>query len=116
MSKSRFYTQITRFSRDSHVIAIRIALLAINNCYLDFIQIRCLISLVNDNHVDKNLKKFLCMYGILWLDSIQPYYPLVYTYINNTNTSSVGSSSLHVYNNYILEYSTCTLELNRETV
>ena len=32
---------------------------AINNHYLDFVQTRGLISLVNDNHVDNNLKEIL---------------------------------------------------------
>ena len=32
---------------------------AINNCYLDFVQTRGLISLVNDNHVDNNLTEIL---------------------------------------------------------
>ena len=32
---------------------------AINKRYLDFVQTRGLISLVNDNHVDNNLKEIL---------------------------------------------------------
>ena len=32
---------------------------AINNCYLDFVQRRGLISLINDNHVDLNAKEIL---------------------------------------------------------
>ena len=35
-----------------------------NNRYMDFVQTRALISLVNDNHVDNNLEKFLCMYTL----------------------------------------------------
>ena len=33
--------------------------MAINNRYLDFVQTRGLISLVNDNHVNNNLKEIL---------------------------------------------------------
>ena len=29
----------------------------INNCYLDSIQMHCLISLVDDNHMDNKLKE-----------------------------------------------------------
>ena len=32
---------------------------AINNCYLDFLQMHRLISLVNDNQGDNNLKEIL---------------------------------------------------------
>ena len=32
---------------------------AINNRYLNYVQMRGLISLVNDNHVDNNLKEIL---------------------------------------------------------
>ena len=35
---------------------------AINNRYLDFVQMRCLISLVNNNHVDKTKGIFMHVY------------------------------------------------------
>ena len=40
---------------------------AIDNRYLDFVQTRSLISLVNDNHVDNNLKDIL---GYVYFGSI----------------------------------------------
>ena len=42
--------------------------MAIGNCYLEFLQMCSLISLVLDNHVDNNLKEILLFvyYGVLW--------------------------------------------------
>ena len=43
---------------------------AVNNRYLDFVQTRDWILLVYDNHVDKNLKDFLCVCMYSSYDSI----------------------------------------------
>ena len=51
MSQSRFYTALWHHSDKNKV--------AVNNNYLDFVQTYGLISLVNDNHMDINLKKIL---------------------------------------------------------
>ena len=48
--------QTTRFTGRADVTVTRITR-AINNRYLDFVQARDLISLVNDNHVDNKLKE-----------------------------------------------------------
>ena len=48
MSQSRFYTQHS----DKNTAAI-------NNCFLDFVQTRDLILLLNDIHVDNNLTEIL---------------------------------------------------------
>ena len=45
--------KLTLFTRHSDVTA------AINNRYLDFVQTPGSISLVNDNHVDNNIKEML---------------------------------------------------------
>ena len=60
MSRSRFYRQSsfhdTPTSSDKNRTAI-------NSRYQNFLQTRSLISLVNDNHVDNNLKEILvCVY------------------------------------------------------
>ena len=49
--------QITLFTRHSDKKSA-----AINNRYLDFVQTRGLIWLVNDNHVDTTLRKFWRLY------------------------------------------------------
>ena len=57
---------------------------AINNSYLDFVQTPSLISLVNDNHVDNNLKKtlrkFWCMYTMA--QTINPKIKFIFYTVN----------------------------------
>ena len=43
---------------------------AIKKRYLDFVQTRGLISLVNDNHVDNSVKEILIYVYKMYLDSI----------------------------------------------
>ena len=55
MSKSRFL-QVTLYTLWRHIDKNSAA---INNSYMDFVQTRGLILLVNDNHVDNHLKEIL---------------------------------------------------------
>ena len=81
--------QITLFTRHSDVKVTRIA--PTINRYLDFVQKRCLISLVNDNHVDNIIKVGVC---ILWLNCKQSTKTVYYT--RGTYCSSPESA----YHNY----------------
>ena len=54
--------------------------MAINNCYLDFVQTHGLISLVNDKHMDNNIKEI----------SMNVYYGLIVN--NQPNKRNNGCS------------------------
>ena len=44
----------------------------INNRYMDFVQMRGLISLADDNRVNINLKEIWCIYTLVRLYTIDP--------------------------------------------
>ena len=62
--------------------------MAIGNHYLDFLQMCSLISLVNDNHVDNNLKEILLFvyYGLIVNSRPKKGYPHKFSYFLHKNT------------------------------
>ena len=61
--------------------------MAIGNCNRDFLQLCSLISLVNDNHVDNNLKEILLFvyYGLIVNSQPKKGYPHKFSYFLHKN-------------------------------
>ena len=69
---------------------------AINNRYLDFVQTRCLLSLINDNHEDNNLKEmFVFEYDPQTRLEIKALFDTKIGYIN------ILRARIYIYNVYI---------------
>ena len=62
--------------------------MALGNCYLEFLQMCSLISLVLDNHVDNNLKEILLFvyYGLIVNSRPKKGYPHVFLFLAQKHT------------------------------